>query len=80
MITSKLKESKELPLSRKISQILNNHINTTPKKLDLDILFFASFHDLSNQFVAHLHTHRIDAQNIVKNYNKLTKNPLITKM
>jgi len=79
-IIRSLKEAKELPLSKKISQALNKHIKKTTKTLDLDILFFVSFHDLSNQFTKHLYDHHIDTESIVENYKKLSKNPLIIKM
>jgi len=75
-----LEEAKKLPLSKKVAQELHKHINETTKKLDLDILFFVSFHDLSNQFADHLHTHNINTESILENYKKLTKNPLITQM
>ena len=79
-IIRNLQEAKELPLSKKISQALTKHIKKTTKTLDLDILFFVSFHDLSNQFTKHLYDHQIDAETIVENYKKLNKNPLIIKM
>lgn len=74
------KETKNLPLSKKLSQEFKKHINENTKKLDLDILFFVSFHDLSNQFIEHLHTHKINIKKIVENYKKLSKNPLIIQM
>lgn len=73
-------EAKKLPLSKKTSQELKKHIDKSTKTVDLDILFFVSFHDLSNQFVDHLHTHHINTKTIVENYKKLNKNPLIIKM
>ena len=79
-IVGSLKEAKKLPLSKKISQELHKHINETTKKLDLDILFFVSFHDLSNECIDHLHTHNINTKSIVENYKKLNKNPLILEM
>ena len=79
-IVGSLEEAKKLPLSKKIAQEFNKHINETTKKLDLDILFFVSFHDLSNQFTDHLYTHNINPESIVENYKKLSKNPIITKM
>lgn len=79
-VVGSLEEAKKLPLSKKIAQELNKHIKKTTKKLDLDILFFVSFHDMSNQFADHLHTHNINTKSIVENYKKLTKNPLILQM
>jgi len=79
-VVGTLEEAKKLPLSKKVAQELHKHINETTKKLDLDILFFVSFHDLSNQFADHLHTHNINTESILENYKKLTKNPLITQM
>jgi N-acetyl-gamma-glutamylphosphate reductase len=73
-------EAKKLPLSKKMAQELHKHINEKTKKLDLDILFLASFHDMSNECTDHLHTHNINTESIVENYKKLTKNPLITQM
>ena len=75
-----LKEAKKLPLSKKIAQEFKKHINKKTKKLDLDILFFVSFNDLSNECTDHLHTHNISTKNIVENYKKLSKNPLIIEM
>ncbi|MEI6118783.1 MAG: hypothetical protein WCP92_06240 [bacterium] len=79
-IVGSLQEAKALPLSKKIAQELNKHIKKTTKKLDLDILFSVSFHDLSNQFAKHLNTYHIDTESIIENYKKLNKNPLIIKM
>jgi len=79
-VVGSLKEAKKLPLSKKIAQELHKHINETTKKLDLDVLFSVSFHDLSNQFADHLHTHNINPKTIVENYKKLTKNPIIKQM
>ena len=80
MMVGSLQEAKVLPLSKKTSQEFTKHIKKTTKTLDLDILFFVSFHDLSNQFTKHLYAHHIDTESIVKNYKKLNKNPLIIKM
>ena len=79
-IVSSLQETKKLPLSKKISQALTKHIDKKSKKLDLDILFFASFQDLSNQFTRHLNTYDIDMKTIIENYKELNKNPLIIEM
>lgn len=79
-IVGSLKEAKRLPLNRKVSQALTKHINKKTKKLDLDILFFVSFQDLSNQFTKHLNTYDIDTETIVENYKKINKNPLIIEM
>lgn len=79
-IVGSLEEAKKLPLSKKIAQELNRHINKKTKKLDLDILFLASFHDMSNQFTDHFHTHNISTESIRENYKKLTKNQLIIEM
>lgn len=79
-ITGSLEEIKKLPLSKKTSQELHKHINKTTKKLDLDILFFVSFSDLSNECIDHLHTHNISTESVVENYKKLSKNPIITQM
>ncbi len=78
--TGSLEDIKKLPLSKKISQELHKYINKNTKKLDLDILFFVSFSDLSNQFTDHLHTHNINIKSIVENYKKLSKNPIIIQM
>ena len=45
MMVGSLQEAKALPLSKKTSQELTKHIKKTTKTLDLDILFFVSFHD-----------------------------------
>jgi len=79
-ITGSLEDIKKLPLSKKTAQELHKYINENTKKLDLDILFFVSFSDLSNQFIDHLHTHNINTESIVENYKKLSKNPIITQM
>jgi uncharacterized membrane protein (DUF373 family) len=79
-IVPSVQKTKKLPLSKKLSQEFKKHINKDTKKLDLDILFFISFHDLSNQFTDHLHTHKISIKKIVENYKKLNKNPLIIQM
>ncbi len=76
----KLNDTKELPLNRKISQELTKHINEKTKKVDVDVLFFVSFYDLSNQFTQYLNNHHIDTKTIGENYKKLSKNPLILKM
>ena len=80
MIVASIEEAKKLPLSKKIAQALHKHINGKTKKLDLDILFFVSFHDLSNQFSQHLNTHKTSIEKLVENYKKLTKNPIIQQM
>lgn len=79
-IVGSLEDAKKLPLSKKIGVALQKHITEKTKKLDLDILFSASFHDMSNQFTDYLHTHNINPQSIVENYKKLTKNPIIQQM
>lgn len=79
-IVGSLEEAKKLPLSKKTSLELHKYINKTTKKLDLDILFSVSFHDLSNQFTEHLHTHDIESKSIRENYEKLTQNPMIMQM
>ena len=79
-ILGSLEKAKKIPLSKKVAQRLQKHINDTTKKLDLDVLFFVSFNDLSNQFTTHLNTHGVSTKNIVKNYEKLTKNPIILEM
>jgi|GEM_PF-1137605 len=79
-IVRSLKEVKKLPLSKKIAQELNKYIDKTTKELDLDILFFVSFYDMSNQFTKHLRTHNINTKSIGEKYKKLTKNPLIIEM
>ncbi len=75
-----LEKTKKLPLNKKIAQTLHAHINETTKKLDLDILFLASFYDMSNQFTDHLSTHNINHKTIIENYKKLTQNPIIQQM
>ena len=79
-IVGNREKTRKLPLSKKTSQELKKHIDTSTKTLDLDILFFVSFHDLSNQFINHLHTHHINTKTVIDNYKKLNKNPLIIKM
>ena len=79
-VIGSLEEAKKLPFSKKISQELGKHINETTKKLDLDILFFVSFNDLSNQFIDYLYACDITTETILENYKKLTKNPLILQM
>ena len=79
-VVGSLQEAKSLPLSKKAAQELSKHIKKTTKTLDLDILFFVSFHDLSNQFTKHLYTHQISTKSLVEKYKKLNKNPLIIKM
>ncbi len=74
------KEIKTLPLGKKINQAIQTHINESTKKLDLDILFLASFDDLSNECINHLSTHNIHIEKLVENYKKLTKNPIIMQM
>ncbi len=71
------KPSKILPFNKNFAQELTKHINKNIKKLDLDILFLASFDDLSNQFVDYLYTHNKTPETIYENYKKLTKNPMI---
>lgn len=79
-VVGSLKKAKKLPLSKKIAQEFKKHINKNTKKLDLDMLFFISFQDLSNECIDHLHTHNINTKSIGENYKKLTKNPLIIEM
>lgn len=79
-IVGSIEEAKKLPLSKKLAQALHKHINGKTKKLDLDIIFGASFHDMSNQFAHHLNTHKTSIEKLVENYKKLTKNPMIMKM
>jgi len=74
------KDTKKLPLNKKIFDELKKHINEKTKKLDLDILFSVSFGNLSNQFAKYLNDHDIDTKTIYENYKKLNKNPLIIKM
>jgi hypothetical protein len=74
------KKEKILPLSKKLTQDIQKYINTTTKKIDLDVLFLASFYNMSNQFTHHLNDHHISIENIVKNYKKLTKNAMIQQM
>lgn len=74
------KPEKHLPFSKKLDHTIIKHINETTKKLDLDILFLASFHDMSNQFTNYLYSKHIDPKTIVENYKKLTKIPMISQM
>lgn len=74
------KQAKSLPLNKRVSTYLDKHIDGHTAKLDLDILFLASFDDLSNQFADHLYTHNIHPETIYENYQKLTKNPIIIQM
>lgn len=71
------KKGIHLPLNKKFTQELHGHITKKIKKLDLDILFLASFKNLSNQFTTHLYTHNITPETIYENYKKLAKNPMI---
>ncbi|MEI6672879.1 MAG: hypothetical protein WCL02_06190 [bacterium] len=75
-----IKEAKKLPLSKKTAQALSKHIKKSTKTVDLDILLFVSFHDLSNQFTHYLYSHHIDTESIIEKYKKLNKNPMIIKM
>ncbi len=79
-IVANREETKKLPLSKKLSQAINKHITGKTKKLDLDIIFWASFHDMSNQFANHLKTQGESIETLVNNYKKLTKNPMISDM
>jgi hypothetical protein len=74
------KKDKILPLNKKLTTSIQKYINTKTKKLDLDVLFLASFCNMSIQFVDYLHDHHIDPKTIVKNYKKLGKNPMIQQM
>lgn len=73
-------ETKKLPFSKRFGTALRAAINEKTKKLDLDILFWASFYDMSNQFTTYLNGHNINQETIVQNYKKLTKNPIIQQM
>ena len=79
-IVGSIEAAKKLPLSKKLAQAFHKYINEKTKKLDLDIIFGASFHDMSNQFTSHLNTHKTSIEKLVENYKKLTKNPMIMKM
>jgi len=74
------KKDTTLPLNKKLTQSIQKHINTNTKKLDLDVLFLASFCNMSNQFVDYLYDHHINPETIIKNYKKLSKNPMIQQM
>ena len=74
------KKDKMLPLNKKLIQSIQKYINTNTKKLDLDVLFLASFYNMSNQFVDHLDEHQIKHETIINNYKKLNKNPMIQQM
>lgn len=77
---SNRKETKKLPLSKKTAQVLSKNIKKTTKTVDLDMLLFVSFHDLSNQFTQYLYSHKIDTETIIEKYKILNKNPMIIKM
>ncbi|MEI7919993.1 MAG: hypothetical protein WCH65_07750, partial [bacterium] len=78
-ITTK-KETKQLPLNKRLSHLLKSNINETTKELDVDILFMVSLQDLSIPFTNHVLVYQKEAKNIVAEYKKLTKNPMIMKM
>jgi len=74
------KKKKHLPLNKKLTQAIQVQINITTKKLDLDALILASFFDMSNQFTDYLHKHQFDPKTVVKNYENISKNPMIQQM
>lgn len=72
--------NKKLWLNKKIRSMVQETTNDSGKQLDILILFYISFFDLSSQFEKHLYDHNIDRETIAKNCQNLIKNKAIYDM
>lgn len=79
--TISLMEEKKLPLSKKLSSVIHDLIEKKHiKKLDLGILFYISFRDLSSPCMHHLRSLGIDKKTLVKTCEKLIFTPGIQQI
>ena len=76
-----LMEDQKLPLSTKLSSLIHGLLSSGKiKRLDLGILFYISFQDLSSPCVKHLATLWIDRKTLVKTCEKFVFTPGIQQV
>lgn len=75
------KDWKDLELNKNLKKQIDNVLKDWVHQLDLIVLFYISFFDLSTQFKRSLSTKKIisNYETVVKNCEKLLKNPIIIK-
>ena len=75
------KDWKDLELNKNLKKQIDNILKDWVHQLDLIVLFYISFFDLSTEFKKFLSLKKtnINYENIVKNCKKLLKNPIIIK-
>ncbi len=75
------KDWKDLELNKNLKKQIDNVLKDWVHQLDLIVLFYISFFDLSTQFKKSLSTKKIisNYETVVKNCKKLLKNPIIIK-
>lgn len=75
------KDWKDLELNKNLKKQIDNVLKDWVHQLDLIVLFYISFFDLSTQFKKSLSTKKIisNYETVVKNCEKLFKNPIIIK-
>ena len=75
------KDWKDLELNKNLKKQIDNILKDWVHQLDLIVLFYISFFDLSTQFKKSLSTKKIisNYETVVKNCKKLLKNPIIIK-
>lgn len=75
------KDCKDLELNKNLKKQIDNVLKDWVHQLDLIVLFYISFFDLSTQFKKSLSTKKIisNYETVVKNCKKLLKNPIIIK-
>ena len=75
------KDWKDLELNKNLKKQIDNILKDWVHQLDLIVLFYISFFDLSTQFKKSLSTKKIisNYETAVKNCEKLLKNPIIIK-
>ncbi len=75
-----IKGNDGLPLKKKITESLEQRIDTSMKKVDLDTLLSASFQDLSNECISYLERQGIAVETIVEKHEKIKRIPMITQV
>ena len=75
------KDWKDLDLNKNLKKQIDNILKDWVHQLDLIVLFYISFFDLSTEFKKFLSLKKtnINCENIVKNCKKLLNNPIIIK-
>ena len=75
------KDWKDIELNKNLKKQIDNVLENWVHQLDLIVLFYISFFDLSTQFKKSLSTKKIisNYETVVKNCKKLLKNPIIIK-